>query len=87
MAELPPWARSLWGHLLVLVVWGTTFYALVIYPFQLNDIVIGFFIASSGMALQWEFGTAIAGQTARQQANATKTGTDAGANPDRGGGT
>lgn len=72
-------SRSVWGHALVLIVWATGFYALILNPYELDDLAKGAFIGFMGLALQWEFGTAIASATARQQQNATTTGAAAGA--------
>lgn len=71
--------RSAWGHVLVLVVWASGFYALILSPYQLDDLAKGAFIGFMGLALQWEFGTAIAGATARHQQDATRAGAEAGA--------
>lgn len=57
---------------MVLVVWATGFYSLILYPYELDDLVKGAIIGFMGLALQWEFGTAIASATARQQQNAAQ---------------
>lgn len=69
--------RSLWGHLFALAVLAVAFYGLVLYPFELDQLVKGALIANMGMALQWEFGSAVAGSTARQQQRATEGGANA----------
>jgi len=63
--------RSIWGHLMVLVVWGSGFYSLILSPFPLDDLSKGAMIGFMGLALQWEFGTAIQAATAKQAAAAT----------------
>jgi hypothetical protein len=60
-------ARILLPYLVVVMVLAGTFYALVLYPFQLDDLTKGFFIGASGAAIQWVFGTATSSATARQQ--------------------
>ena len=71
--------RSLWGHITVYLILAGTFYALVIYPYELSELVKGAFIGFSGTAIAWEFGTAVANATAKQQQNATAEGAAAGA--------
>jgi hypothetical protein len=65
--------QSLWGHITVYLILAGTFYALVIYPFELSELVKGAFIGFTGTAIAWEFGTAVANNTARQQSSATTT--------------
>lgn len=72
-------ARTIWGHLTVYLILIGTFYALVIYPYELSELVKGAFIGFSGTALAWEFGTQVANNTARQQQGATEAGAAAGA--------
>lgn len=74
-----PEVRTIWGHLTVYIVLVGTFYALVIYPYELSELVKGAFIGFSGSALTWEFGSQVATATARQQQNATDAGATAGA--------
>ena len=70
-------ARSIWGHLTVYLILAGTFYSLVVYPYELSELVKGAFIGFSGTAIAWEFGTAVAGATARQQDQAAKQGAEA----------
>lgn len=63
--------RSIWGHLIVILVLLGGFYSLVIYPYILDDLVKGAIIGFMGSSLTWEFGTAIQAATARQAASAT----------------
>jgi len=74
-----PDTRAWWGHIIVLVVLIGGFYSLVIYPFVLDDLVKGAIIGFMGSALTWEFGSQVAGATARQQQGATAAGAVAGA--------
>jgi hypothetical protein len=76
---MTPPQQTIWGHLVVLIVLAGGFYSLVVYPFVLDDLVKGAIIGFMGLALQWEFGTAIQAATARQQQNATDSGAAAGA--------
>jgi len=71
--------QTIWGHLVVFVVLAGGFYSLVVYPYVLDDLVKGAIIGFMGLALQWEFGTAIQAATAKQQQNATDAGAAAGA--------
>lgn len=76
---MTPESRSIWGHLTVYIILAGTFYSLVIYPYELSELVKGAFIGFSGTAIAWEFGTQVATATAKQQQNATDAGAAAGA--------
>ena len=68
---------SIWGHVVVLVVLAGGFYALVLYPFELTELVKGALIGFMGSAITWEFGSQTASSTARQQQGATSAGVTA----------
>jgi membrane protein DedA with SNARE-associated domain len=67
---IPDQPRTILSYVVVFMVLLGTFYALVLYPYELDPLVKGGFLSSSGMALQWVFGSATAAATARQQQKA-----------------
>ena len=68
-------ARTIWGHLIVLVVLAGGFYALVLYPLVLDDLTKGAIIGFMGAAIQWEFNNQVASSTAKQQQAVIANGT------------
>lgn len=72
-------SRILLPYLVVFMVVAAGFYSLVLSPYELDDLVKGAIIGFVGAAIQWVFGTATAGTTARQQQAATASGATAGA--------
>jgi len=67
-------ARVLLTYIVVLAVLGGGFYALVIYPYELDQLVKGAVIGFMGSAMTWVFGSATASATARQSERATAAG-------------
>lgn len=67
-------ARVLLTYIVVLAVLGGGFYALVIYPYELDQLVKGAVIGFMGSAMTWVFGSATASATARQSERATQAG-------------
>lgn len=67
-------ARTIWGHLIVLVTLAGGFYALVLYPLILDDLTKGAIIGFMGAAIQWEFNNQVATSTAKQQQTAVHNG-------------
>ena len=59
--------QGVWGHIVVVLILIGGFYALVLYPLELTELVKGALIGFMGSAITWEFGSSTAGATARQQ--------------------
>lgn len=67
-------ARVLLAYVVSLAILGGGFYALVLYPFELDQLVKGAILGFMGSATTWVFGSATASATARQSERATQAG-------------
>lgn len=76
---MKPDPRGIWPHIVAVLVLVGGWYALVPYPYQLDDLVKGAIINMMGAAVLYEFGAGLSGQTSRQQQAATDAGAAAGA--------
>lgn len=58
--------RAFFTYIIVILILGGGFYALVLYPYELTELVKGAFIGFMGSALTFTFGQEVAKQSAKQ---------------------